>query len=38
MAELEKQWKRFLEKELPAIVNAVDEESWIHATATANAP
>ena len=37
-AELEKQWKRFLEKELPAIVNAVDEESWIHTKATAKAP
>jgi hypothetical protein len=29
-AELEKQWKRFLEKELPAIVNAIEEQSWIH--------
>jgi len=37
-AELEKQWKHFLEKELPAIVNAVDEESWIHDRATATAP
>ena len=29
-AELEKQWKRFVEKELPTIVNAIDEASWMH--------
>jgi hypothetical protein len=28
--ELEKQWKRFVEKELPTIVAAIDEASWIH--------
>jgi hypothetical protein len=36
-AELEKQWKRFLEKELPAVVNAVEEESWIHGDANLKA-
>jgi hypothetical protein len=30
--ELEKQWKRFVEKELPTIVAAIDEASWIHET------
>lgn len=30
--ELEKQWKRFVERELPAIVAAIDAESWIHDT------
>lgn len=28
--ELEKQWKRFVEKEIPATVAAIDQESWIH--------
>jgi hypothetical protein len=28
--ELEKQWRRFVEKELPTIVAAIDEASWIH--------
>jgi hypothetical protein len=30
VAELEKQWKRFLEKELQELVNALEKETWIH--------
>lgn len=37
-AELEKHWKRFVEKELPTIVNAVAEASWIHGSGIPEAP
>jgi len=36
-AELEKQWKRFVEKELPGIVHAIAEEKWIHDAASGKA-
>jgi hypothetical protein len=29
-AELEKQWKRFVEKELQELVSVLEKENWVH--------